>query len=91
MAQKSWPSGAPSRGGGRCIAVMPGHHRDVERAPGGLAGLDRLEHGRRHGEHARIAARDDSDRAALGGERSAWRARSISSRLSQAWRAWSGR
>ncbi len=45
-----------------------GDDRDVERPPSRLL-LDRLEHSRGHGEHARIAAGDDGDRAPLGGER----------------------
>ena len=40
----------------------------VEIAPGGIAIVDRLEHRRRHGENAGIAARDHSDLASAGGE-----------------------
>ena len=42
---------------------------DVELSPLRIAILDRLEHRRRHGEHAGITARDDDDLAARGGER----------------------
>ena len=62
MAQKSWPSGAPSRAAAACIAVTPGADRDVEIEPSRIL-FDRLEHRRRHGENARVAARDDRDRA----------------------------
>ena len=44
-----------------------GDDGDVERAPGRHV-LDRLEHGGRHGEDAGIAAGDDRDRSAFGGE-----------------------
>ena len=37
---------------------------NVERPPRRIAGLDRFEHRRRHGEHAGIAARHDGDLAA---------------------------
>ena len=57
-------------------------HADVERAPVRLARLDRFEHGGRHGKNAGIATRNDHHAAPVGGEQSAWRARSISTRLS---------
>ena len=39
MAQKSWPSGAPSRAAAACIAETPGDHGDVERAPAGSSSI----------------------------------------------------
>jgi hypothetical protein len=42
---------------------------DVEIAPGRIAGFDRLEHRRRHGEHTGIAARHHGDLTTRGGER----------------------
>ena len=42
-------------------------HGDFELEPSRVF-LDRLEHSRRHGEHARIAARDDGDRASFRGK-----------------------
>ena len=68
IAQKSWPSGAPSRAAAACIALMPGATSMVEVAPCRLAALDRLEHRRRHREYAGIAARDDGDVAPFGGQ-----------------------
>ena len=64
MAQKSWPSGAPSRAAAACIAVTPGATCDVKLEPAGVF-FERLEHSRSHGEHAGITAGNDGDRAAL--------------------------
>ena len=64
-AQKSWPSGAPTRAATASIAVTPGTMVDVERAPGCRSRLDLLAHRRRHGEHAGIAARHQRDAGAL--------------------------
>ena len=69
MAQKSPPSGAPTSAAAASIAVTPGSTRMSSVAPRRIAGLDRLEHRRRHGEHAGIAARHDRDLAARRGER----------------------
>ena len=67
MAQKSCPSGAPSRAAAACIAETPGATEYFETAPRRIV-LDRLEDSRRHGENARIAARDDGDVEAVGGK-----------------------
>ncbi len=64
MAQKSWPSGAPSRAAAACIAVTPGATA-MSSLSHSRVFFDRLEHSRRHREHARIAARDDGDFAAF--------------------------
>ena len=69
MAQKSPPSGAPTSAAAASIAVTPGSTRMSSVAPRRIAGLDRFEHRRRHGEHAGIAARYDGDLAAGGGKR----------------------
>jgi hypothetical protein len=62
IAQKSPPSGAPAFAAAASMAVMPGSTRDLSSAPAGLAGFQRLEDRRRHGEDAGIAAGDDRDR-----------------------------
>ena len=69
MAQKSPPSGAPTSAAAASMAVTPGSTLMSRSTPRRVAGLDRLEHRRRHGEHAGIAARHDDDLAARGGER----------------------
>ena len=65
MAQKSWPSGAPSRAAAACIAVTPGATWMSSVQPLRIV-FHGLEHRRRHREHARIAAGNDGDRTALG-------------------------
>ena len=91
MAQKSWPSGAPTRAATASIAVTPGTTVSSRSRHARRAGLDRLADGRRHGEDAGIAARDHRDSRALRRLASAAAARDSSSRLSEAMRDWSGR
>ena len=61
MAQKSWPSGAPTRAATASIAVTPGTTATSRLAPGRIAALDLLADRGRHGEHAGIAAGDQRD------------------------------
>ncbi len=62
MAERRADAGGDREHGGDA-----GHDGDVDGAPFGRAGLDRLADGRRHGEDAGIAAGDDGDIMALGG------------------------
>ena len=80
IAQKSWPSGAPSRAAAACMAETPGNTRMSRARHSRGAVVDRLEDGRRHGENAGIAARDDGDDASLRGARAARLARARSRR-----------
>ena len=61
MAQKSPPSGAPTRAAAASIAVMPGSTWMSSLRQSGIAVLEGFEHRRCHGEDARIAAGDNGD------------------------------
>ena len=69
MAQKSCPSGAPTRAATASMAVTPGTMVTSSARHSARPGLDRLADRRRHGEDAGIAARDDRDPLALCGLR----------------------
>ena len=87
MAQKSCPSGAPTRAATASIAVTPGTIATSSVRHAAVAALDLLAHRRRHRKHAGIAAGDQRDMRALSRRGAAPpRARAPSSRLSEAWR-----
>ncbi len=68
MAQKSWPSGAPTRAAAACSAEMPGARRSRRAAHAGSAGaVDQLDDQRRHGVDAGVAGADEGHPATLGG------------------------
>ncbi len=68
IAQKSCPSGAPSRAAAASRAEMPGT-TSMSSARQRRMGLHRLEHRRRHAEHPGVAARHDRHPAPGGGQR----------------------
>ena len=68
IAQKSWPKRRAEPRRRRLHRADARENLDVERAPDRLAGLGRLDQGRRHRENPRIAARDQRHVGALGGE-----------------------
>ncbi len=63
-AQKSCPSGAPSRAAAACMADRPGTMRSGMAAQSAVPRLQGLDHGRRHGEDTRVAARTRRRRCA---------------------------
>ncbi|OWK21576.1 hypothetical protein AJ88_17500 [Mesorhizobium amorphae CCBAU 01583] len=78
-------------GGNREHGGDAGHDGDVDSAPFGRAGLDRLADSRRHGEDTGIAAGNDGDSWPSAALIKASLERASSSRLSEATRVWSGR
>ena len=66
MAQKSWPSGAPTRAATASMAVMPGTMARSTARQAAVPGVDRLADRRGHGEDAGIAARHQRDTRAGG-------------------------
>ena len=79
IAQKSWPSGAPSPAAAACIALTPGATDDLDRRPvAPPLALDQLEDQRGEAVNAGIAGRDQRDRPAAAARSSASRARAAS-------------
>ena len=67
--QKSWPSGAPQRAAAASAAEMPGTMSSSPACQAGSAdSCSASKDGRRHGEDAGIARRDDRHRAARCGK-----------------------
>jgi len=71
IAQKSWPSGAPSRAAAACIALTPGATSIERSRHAGSPRSTASKTAAAHCENTGIAARDDHDAPPLGGEASA--------------------
>ena len=68
MTQKSWPERSADAAGGGERRGDAGLHLDLDVPPAVRVELELLEHRAGHGEHARVAGRDDDDVAARGAE-----------------------